>query len=217
MHFHLARSLWVIALVCVAGVRSKDTNYTLDDTSPAIIYTPNQSPILRCSPDVCDPATTSMLHNGTATITGGSIIIPFTGSAVYVYLGMLGNCMFNLDGIVVGEFENSNISLADNIYLAFMNWSMPDVPHVLTIYPQVSGWFIELDYIIYTHNPSKLNRGTIIGGVVGGIAAAAILSVGAFFLRRRRKQKQLSTRGIPLGDHWPDKPNIKLARMGEPK
>jgi hypothetical protein len=55
------------------------------------------------------------------------------------------------------------------------------------------------------------------GGVVGGVAAAALLSVGAFLLRRHQNQKRLSRRGVPLGDDWTDKPSIKLTGMGVEK
>lgn len=59
----------------------------------------------------------------------------------------------------------------------------------------------------------KSHVGAIVGGVLGGVALCAGLSAAAFFLRRRDKRRRLSTRGIPLGDHWPDKPSLKLVQM----
>jgi len=54
--------------------------------------------------------------------------------------------------------------------------------------------------------------------LAGGVTVAAILSVGAVFLRRRQQQKRHAKRGmIPLGDsyHWPGKPSVKSAGLGE--
>ncbi|KAJ6534977.1 hypothetical protein B0H19DRAFT_1080384 [Mycena capillaripes] len=208
---HLVRSLWPVTLLCIAAVRGGLTNFTLDDTSPTITYT--ETPTARCSPGACDPSLTSRLHNGTSTITTGTIIVPFTGSAAYVYLGTLRDCIFNLDGNNVSTFSRPDGSHADDIFLAWTNTTMSDEPHVLTISPQNVDWFIQLDYMLYSHNAgtSKSHRGAITGVVLGGVAAAALLSVGAFLLRRRRKnQRRLSTRGVPLGDDWTDKPSIKL-------
>ncbi|KAJ7327939.1 hypothetical protein DFH08DRAFT_884221 [Mycena albidolilacea] len=72
---HLARSLWAVALLC-SVVRGGLTNFTLDDTSPAITYT--QAPVIRCAPGTgCDPDWTARLHNGTSSTTSAPIIIPF--------------------------------------------------------------------------------------------------------------------------------------------
>ncbi|KAJ6532397.1 hypothetical protein B0H19DRAFT_1187430 [Mycena capillaripes] len=211
---YVARSLWAVALLCSA-VRAGLTNYTLDDTSPAIIYT--QTPILRCSPGVCDPGWIADLFNRTSSQTAASIIVPFTGSAVYVYLGLVGSCGFNLDGKQIGRFVQSNFSDTKEIFLAFHDYGLPDAPHVLTIYPEQNGHTIQFDYIVYSHNPRKSHLGAIVGGVVGGVAAAAILSGAAYFIRRREKRRRISTRGIPLGDSWPDKPSIKLVGMAHQK
>ncbi|KAJ7853037.1 hypothetical protein B0H14DRAFT_2758967 [Mycena olivaceomarginata] len=75
---HLVRSLWPVTLLCIAAVRGGFTNFTLDDTSPTITYT--ETPTARCSPGACDPDLTSRLHNGTSTITAGTIVVPFTGA-----------------------------------------------------------------------------------------------------------------------------------------
>ncbi|KAJ7355161.1 hypothetical protein DFH08DRAFT_803205 [Mycena albidolilacea] len=143
---HLVRSLWPVTL-CIAAVRGGFTNFTLDDTSPTITYT--ETPTARCSPGACDPGLTSRLHNGMSTITAGTIIVPFTGSAAYVYLGTLGDCIFNLDGNNVSTFSRPDGSHADDIFLAWTNTTMSDELHVLTISPQNVDWFIQLDYMIY--------------------------------------------------------------------
>ncbi|KAJ6527797.1 hypothetical protein B0H19DRAFT_1334655, partial [Mycena capillaripes] len=206
----LVRSLWPVTLLCITAVRGGLRNFTLDDTSTTITYTETT---VRCSPGACDTGLTSRLHNGTSTITAGTIIVPFTGSAAYVYLGTLGDCIFNLDGNNVSTFSRPDGSHADDIFLAWTNTTMSDEPHVFRISPQNVNWFIQLDYMIY----SKSRRGAINGGVVGGVAAAALLSVGAFLLRRRQNQGRLSTRGVPLGDDWTDSPSIKLTGMGVEK
>ncbi|KAJ7673666.1 hypothetical protein DFH06DRAFT_1172990 [Mycena polygramma] len=212
---YIARSLSVAALFCYA-VRGALTNYTLDDTSTQIVYT--QTPLVRCSPSTsqCGSAYVDRLFNGTSTTTGGPIIVTFTGAAVYVYLTVVEDCGFNLDGNYVGRFINLKVQ-DDTAVLAFWNYSMPDVPHVLTIYPQRASGIIVLDYIVYSHNPQKSHVGTIVGGVVGGVAAIAIFSAAAYFIRRRQKRRRLSTRGIPLGDLWPDKPSIQMLGMTHQK
>jgi hypothetical protein len=212
---YLARSLSALALFCIAA-RGALTNFTLDDTSPLIGYPPPV--LLRCSPATCPPDQTDYLHNGTSTMTEGGIIFAFIGSAVYVYLGVKGTCVFTIDGVDAGEF--STTGTFNYMSLGFMNDSMPDTPHNLTIYPSSPNAVIQLDYIIFSHNvpsTSKSRRKAIIGGVIGGIAAVAILSFVTFLLRRRQKQKRLFTNGIPLGEHWPDKPSIQLVGMGNQK
>ncbi|KAJ6605925.1 hypothetical protein B0H10DRAFT_2228785 [Mycena sp. CBHHK59/15] len=88
---------------------------------------------------------------------------------------------------------------------------MPDAPHVLMIYPEQAGRVIQLDHVVYSHNPSrKSHLGAILGGVLGGVAVAVILSLGALFLRCRERKRQLSTRGIRLSDHWAAKPSLKM-------
>ncbi|KAF8173389.1 hypothetical protein K438DRAFT_1850531 [Mycena galopus ATCC 62051] len=211
---YLARSLSALALFCIAS-RGALTNFTLDDTSPLIAYPPPV--LLRCSPANCPPDQTDYLHNGTSTITEGSIIFGFTGSALYVYLGVEGTCVFTIDGVEAGEF--STTGTFNYMSLGFMNDSMPDAPHILAIYPSPNA-VIQLDYIIFSHNvasTSKSRRNAIIGGIIGGITAVAILSFAAFLLRRRQKQKRLFTHGVPLGEHWPDKPSIQLVGMGNQK
>lgn len=79
-----ADSLWAVAFFCSA-VRGTLTNYTLDDTFPDIVYTQppldydsfaslyDGGPLPPCHPG--SPA----CFNGTSSVTGGTIIVPFTG------------------------------------------------------------------------------------------------------------------------------------------
>ncbi|KAK7038570.1 hypothetical protein R3P38DRAFT_2615756 [Favolaschia claudopus] len=214
---HLPLSLWAIGLINIIYVSAKPRNFTLDDTAPEIIYM--QAPSMRCGPGTgCDPDWTARLYNGTSSTTAGPVIVPFVGTDIYVYLGTDETCIFSLDGLVVGEFIGGGLNNVSNeIVMAFRNYSMPDVPHVLVIYPQKSGMTIELDYVVYTHDvgTNKSHRGAILGGVVGGVAAASICSAAAFFLSRRRKQRRLSTRGVRLGDNWQDKPSLRMTGLGQ--
>ncbi|KAF7340543.1 hypothetical protein MSAN_02125800 [Mycena sanguinolenta] len=210
---HLACSLWAVAVLCLP-VRGRLTNFTLDDTSPVISYNP--APVMQCSPSTCPEPLPPLVppYNGTSTLVeSGVISIPFVGTAVYVYLSVEGACSFNLDGRIIGDAVNH-----DPISLAFYNDSLSDTAHILTISVVEPKGSIVLDYVVFSHNV-RTSRGAIIGGVIGGVATAAILSIAGLLLRRRQKRKQLSTRGIPLGDHWPDKPSIQLMAMrkGEQK
>jgi hypothetical protein len=63
---------------------------------------------------------------------------------------MIGTCVFNLDGRTVGTFTDTINSDANTMHLAFHNASMPDVPHVLVIYPARAGWYVQLDRVVYT-------------------------------------------------------------------
>ncbi|KAJ7113280.1 hypothetical protein C8R43DRAFT_1138707 [Mycena crocata] len=200
--------LCVLALL-IGMVHARLANFTIDDTSPAVTYT--QAPLVRCSPGSCDVSWTDRLHNGTSSTTNSPMMVSFTGTAVYVFLGTSGSCILNIDGVQAGVYTNENDS--DSIYLAYQSTSLPPGPHTLVMYPSKPGTFIQFDYVVYTNNTRRSHVGAIVGGVVGGLALAAGLSLAAFFLRRREKQRQLSTRGIPLGDHWPDKPSLKLTGM----
>ncbi|KAJ6534462.1 hypothetical protein DFH09DRAFT_1180434 [Mycena vulgaris] len=207
----LKKLLCVAALLC-SSVYGSPMNYTLDDTSPTINYT--QAPLLRCAPGICDAPWTARLFQGTSAITAAPIVVPFTGSAVYVYLGTLGTCMFSLDGVVVGAYAgDTSTSDADDIRLAYWATGLPNSAHVLTIYPAKEGQFVQLDYIIYTHASARRNAhfAAIIGGVLGSGALVGLLSLVVFLVRRREKRRQISMRGIPLGDHWPDQPRLRLA------
>ncbi|KAJ7890395.1 hypothetical protein B0H13DRAFT_2341026 [Mycena leptocephala] len=128
-------------IVPLIAVRGTLTNYTLDDTFPDIVYTQpphdygsfaslyDGGPLPTCHPG--SPA----CFNATSSVNGGSIIVPFTGSAMYVYLGMplvgtnIGECVFNLDGRQVGNFTFED----EDIQLAFRNTSTPDGPHLFAI------------------------------------------------------------------------------------
>ncbi|KAJ6605109.1 hypothetical protein B0H10DRAFT_2440221 [Mycena sp. CBHHK59/15] len=202
MLFSLPKLLCTAALLCGAA-HARLTNYTLDDTSPAITYT--ATPLIRCAPGTCDAAWTARLFNRTSSTTNAYVVVPFTGSAVYAYLSMLGTCMFELDGVVTGAYAHSNASDADEIQPAYWTTGLPDTAHVLTIYPAQAGEVLQLDYIVYTHDAParKVHLGAIIGGVLGGVALTAVLSLVAFFSRRHEKQRKLATRGIPLGTTGP--------------
>ncbi|KAJ6517708.1 hypothetical protein DFH09DRAFT_1195006 [Mycena vulgaris] len=188
------------------------TNHTIDDTSPAVVYT--QPPLIQCMPTTCDEPWTKRLFNGTSAITNSPIIVSFTGTAVYVYLGIAGSCIFNLDGIEAGLWNDTIQGDDQIISQAYWNAGLLDVKHTLTIYPATPESFVQFDYLIYSSSSSrKLRVRAIIGGVVGGVAFGAALSIVAFLVHRRERKRRLSMRGIPLGDHWPDKPSIKLVQM----
>jgi hypothetical protein len=62
---------------------------------------------------------------------------------------MIGTCVFNLDGRTIGTFTDTINSDANTMHLTFHNASMPDVPHVLVIYPARAGWYVQLDRVVY--------------------------------------------------------------------
>ncbi|KAJ7748321.1 hypothetical protein DFH07DRAFT_830338 [Mycena maculata] len=204
----LTNALWMASLLSGLA-RAALTNFTIDDTSPAVVYA--ETPFARCDPSVCP---SSNLFNGTSSFTASPINISFTGNAVYVHLGASGLCFFSIDGLDTGSFFDSTPGDGGNIYLAYRNTTLADTLHTLTIQPITPGAVIQFDYLVYTHNvPSKLLVGAIVGGVVGGVVFTVGLSIAALFLGRRDRRRKLATRGIPLGDHWPDRPSLKLMQL----
>ncbi|KAJ6602670.1 hypothetical protein DFH09DRAFT_450572 [Mycena vulgaris] len=188
------------------------TNYTIDDGASAVIY--SETPIFQCTRGTCPEPWTTPLFNGTSTSTEGPIIVAFTGNAVYVYLAIVGACMFNLDGAYVGVFNNTAPTGNVAVQMAYHNTSIPDGPHILLISPAQADMLIDFDYVIYTaatKNFPKAHVGAIVGGVVGAVALVSGLAVIAFFWRRRDRQRKLFLRGVPLGDG--DKASIKMVPM----
>ncbi|KAJ7220903.1 hypothetical protein GGX14DRAFT_676388 [Mycena pura] len=123
--------LCVLALF-YAVASAGHVNVTLDDTSPVVVYT--QPPLMRCLPgvDECDPDKTARLFNGTSATTFAPVFVPFVGTAVYVYLGAEGWCLFRLDNVESGQYFGAD---ANDVVLAFKNESLTDGPHILLIYP----------------------------------------------------------------------------------
>ncbi|KAK7017596.1 hypothetical protein R3P38DRAFT_2634559 [Favolaschia claudopus] len=136
-------SFCVIASLCTSAL-SKLTNYTIDDTSPAVNYTPNTT--FRCDPNTCLPQWTNQTWNGTSTLTQDPFLVSFTGSEVYVFLEANAGVIFNLDGHNVSLWNDPYPS--DIIRLAYSNTSMPSGSHTLLISPAHPLSLIEFDYLI---------------------------------------------------------------------
>ncbi|KAJ7728021.1 hypothetical protein B0H14DRAFT_3001340 [Mycena olivaceomarginata] len=189
----LSLLLCPIAWLCVSA-SAKLTNFTIDDASPAVVYT--GTPIFQCSPSSCPPGwIANTTFDGTATLTQSPIIVTFVGSQVYVFLVVSGSCNFTIDGVDVGSWGDAR---PDGVAeLAYHNTSLLVRPHVLLISPASPTSLIELDYIIYTadvptHKPPVAS---IIGGVIGGVAALTLLGIGAFFLRRQDQRRRIAGAG----------------------
>ncbi|KAJ7159960.1 hypothetical protein C8R43DRAFT_1124326 [Mycena crocata] len=150
------------------------TNYTLDDSSPAIVY--SHTPTLQCNRSTCPEGWTTQLFNRTSTLTQSP-----------------GACSFNVDGDNVGVSNNSNPN--GNIQLAYRNTSMLDGPPLLLISPAQAEMLIELGYIIYTYGSSTSLLGTIgesnnlsadkkkseqthVGAIVAGVVGGVVLIFG---------------------------------------
>ncbi|KAJ7637431.1 hypothetical protein B0H17DRAFT_1106916 [Mycena rosella] len=208
----LMQRLWVITLL-LSVARATLKNYTVDDQSLDIVYSQQT---FTCPSALCPENATEGLFNGTATVTTGAVAFQFTGSALYLFLTLLGDWSFTLDGNLVDEW---NFTIPDAVPSGLpaynnLSMSMPDGPHNLVIAPVDNTTFtlIGIDYFIYTANaPRKTHVGAIVGGVIGGLVLSVGLSGAAFVLRRREQRKRLSRRGIPLGDQ--DAASIRLGHM----
>ncbi|KAJ7479873.1 hypothetical protein FB451DRAFT_1240069 [Mycena latifolia] len=210
--------LFTLALLC-ATVRAGQTNYTIDDGAQAVVY--SQTPVLQCTTSTCPESWTNQLFNRTSTLTESPIIVGFTGNAIYAYLTLAGACIFNIDGVDVGVFNNTAPVSPGNIQLAYHNASIPDGDHILLISPAQADMVIEFDYVIHTVFSADRKSSTlagmraIISGVIIGAALVAGIITATYFWRRRDKQRKLFLRGIPLGDG--DETSIKMATIATKK
>ncbi|KAJ7078420.1 hypothetical protein B0H15DRAFT_860390 [Mycena belliarum] len=207
--------LFPFALLC-GLVRAGLTNYTIDDGNSAVVY--SRTPVLQCSASTCPESWTSQLFNQTSTMTESPIIIAFTGSAIYVYLTMAGQCIFNIDGIDVGVFNNSGAAAAGNIQLAYSNTSVPDGDHIILISPAHANTLIEFDYAIYTAATNDAKHSARVRAIVAGVLSATVLVSGlitsAFLWRRHERERKFLLRGVRLVDADKlDKASIKMGHV----
>ncbi|KAF7303911.1 hypothetical protein MIND_00621600 [Mycena indigotica] len=202
----------VSILFLIATVYGRLVNVTLDDTSSQIIY---NNPPYRCTTSsICDTNFQSGLFNETSSTTTTMIIIPFSGTAAYVYLGINGTAIFQLDGLYVGEYGGTNVN---TITPALALHNLSDRLHVLTIVGvDPVRWDIaaavQLDSFVYTSKRATNHTGAIVGGVVGGLVCIALIYLGMTLLRRRQQSKR-AARGSWFRGKWTDKPSIQMEGM----
>ncbi|KAJ7853215.1 hypothetical protein B0H13DRAFT_2359166 [Mycena leptocephala] len=82
------------------------TNYALDDASPD---SSTRKPRSFGAPPAAAAPDPTQLFNETSSTISGSIMVPFTGTVVYVYLGMVETCLFNVDGTDVGVYMDTHL------------------------------------------------------------------------------------------------------------
>ncbi|KAJ7054202.1 hypothetical protein C8F01DRAFT_1259946 [Mycena amicta] len=209
-----------ILLAAIASVaRAGLMNVSLDDTSQHVIYTASLSSdeFFRCTPrtsNICGESLTSRLFNGTSTVTSAVVVIPFTGPAVYVYLGVDGVAMFGVDGTWIFQYFGNDI---DDIVSALSLTDLSNTPHILTMrgVNNDAAVPIQLDYVVYTQDSPASGRSAqtaaIAGSVVGGVVALiAAIFLGAFCLRRHAQRKRKGSRASWLRGTWTDKPGIPM-------
>ncbi|KAF8192345.1 hypothetical protein K438DRAFT_1762344 [Mycena galopus ATCC 62051] len=100
-------------------------------------------------------------------------------SAVYVFLNAVGGCVFPVDNIDFGAWNNTP-SPDGGIKLAYSNTSLCSELRVLVIAPGHAGVDIELDYIIHIADVKDPRVGAIVGGVIGGIAVLGWMCLHCF-------------------------------------
>ncbi|KAF7313948.1 hypothetical protein HMN09_00553200 [Mycena chlorophos] len=202
MRFRTLETLLLVAASAGAAY-GRLTNITLDDTSPEIIYTAAlpSDVLFRCSaltrtPRVCDLGLVPALYNGTSTVTSAPIVVSFTGTAVYVNLGVNGTAMFGVDGNWVASFLGGDLN---SVVPAANITGLVDGPHTLTM-RGVRGnaaVAVQLDSVAYTYSqpdepsipntpPSNSNpnntpppgagAGTRVYTIILGVAFALVLA-----------------------------------------
>ncbi|KAJ7719725.1 hypothetical protein B0H16DRAFT_1605860 [Mycena metata] len=192
----MQRSL--ILLLCLGLVRAATLqNYTVDDTSPDILY---GGDIFQCNADACPAEVTEGAFNNSATlqpfaelrartflaVTTGSIMFSFNGTAIYASLDLVGTCAIILDGY---EIQSLNITAAQAVAGErgdIAQSGLANGLHTLVIDPRTNPTLIGFDHLVYTVPGKKSHVAAIVGGVVG----AVVLTIAALFLAlfaRRRK------------------------------
>ncbi|KAJ7731379.1 hypothetical protein B0H16DRAFT_1893361 [Mycena metata] len=174
-----------IVILCLGLVRATLQNYTVDDTSPDILY---GGDIFQCNADACPGEVTEGAFNNSATLTTGSITFSFNGTAIYASLDLVGTCAIILDGY---EIQSLNITAAQAVAGErgdIAQSGLSNGLHTLVIDPRTNPTLIGFDHLVYTVSvPGKKSHvGAIVGGVVGGV----VLTIAALFLAlfaRRRK------------------------------
>ncbi|KAJ7112945.1 hypothetical protein C8R44DRAFT_930461 [Mycena epipterygia] len=134
----------------------------------------------------------------------GQITIPFTGTAVYVFLactqdpnlvdpfGFFGPskhnatlCEFDIDGTGARAVTGPG-----DIQLAYGNSSLPNGTHTLDI-TVFNGTQIAFDSVVYSFDDDDVGKkgslpvGAIVGGIVGGLLLATAVTI--LYMRRRRR------------------------------
>ncbi|KAJ7215897.1 hypothetical protein GGX14DRAFT_442423 [Mycena pura] len=170
-----------IVLLCLGFVCATLQNFTIDDTSPDVQYSEAK---LQCNLTTCGEEITEGLSNKSATVTNGSITIPFTGIAFYAFLACIGNCSISLDDAVIA---NLNLTIVEDINLG----QLANGPHKLVIAPTTNVTLLVFDHLIYTIDlPAKSHVGAIVGGVIGGV----VLIMGILFVALQARRRKLIMR-----------------------
>ncbi|KAJ7112928.1 hypothetical protein C8R44DRAFT_741276 [Mycena epipterygia] len=159
MRMRPSLAILYVALLSLVGLAGAVlTNHTMDDTNPLVVYVDQKSPSI-CSGttdgispqpativDACSesPGDLSHMINQTLTlVSSGHIIIPFIGTALYVFFatgpGLTSMSLtYQLDGEVVGQFNTStsDITSPDDVStLGYQNTSMSNELHSFVIIP----------------------------------------------------------------------------------
>ncbi|KAJ7239888.1 hypothetical protein C8J57DRAFT_1727258 [Mycena rebaudengoi] len=216
----MQRSFMIIVLQLLFGdfasVRATQQNFTVDDTSPDIVYS---APTFQCNANTtntttCPDGLTEALFNESVTLTSGSIKISFTGIGFHMSFYLIGACSITLDS---KQIEFLNVSLA-NILAHAGDGPQPEGsyitdlakgPHTLVFVPnktlaKISNSAVspiavnELYQSVTTEvlatfsaicailSDKKSHVGEIVGGVIGGVVPTIGVLFAGLFARRRR-------------------------------
>ncbi|KAJ7501583.1 hypothetical protein B0H11DRAFT_2224460 [Mycena galericulata] len=207
-------------------------NYTIDDTDPRVNST-NANPVPCPASGIGQcllpggPATDfdySVLIQGTLTFILGTVTVPFTGQAVYVYFANAQPMNFSLllDNAVVGQYvgvSGCQGQVGDpcpfsRSILGYQNTSLQEIHHVLTIVTNTPPIPMAFDGIIHSSNgtgssmPSNTPSGvptvptsTPIAPIAGGAAAGVVLiaALSLCIWRKRRAARPLHLTPTPFG------------------
>ncbi|KAJ6629921.1 hypothetical protein B0H10DRAFT_1985829 [Mycena sp. CBHHK59/15] len=154
----------IFTSLCGLG-RAALTNHTIDDTSPLVVWK-NPDPTRFDVPMECnattlpsDPLQTieygSMIGGGFSDVQAGTFVVPFTGSAVYVFVATLRStqCRFLLHGENVAVFYHPPTQPAVSV-LGYSNTTIPNGLHIISIATE-SGIWIDFDGIIYSSDDEE--------------------------------------------------------------
>ncbi|KAJ6549736.1 hypothetical protein B0H19DRAFT_1073657 [Mycena capillaripes] len=151
--------MWILALLALVLSRLARAvhNVTIDDASSLITY---KDATLQHNITAFD---SRLLWDGTVTYivpipdSSPTITIPFTGTAIYIFVAYPGLVEpapsgFNvlIDGVPSGNWAAKESALLYH-HLVYHNSALPDASHTLVM-QIMSGWELYFDYAVYTSN-----------------------------------------------------------------
>ncbi|KAJ7616496.1 hypothetical protein FB45DRAFT_934345 [Roridomyces roridus] len=175
-----------LVIICLAmgfgfdSVHAGLQNFTVDDTSPDVVYGGTTFQCNAASP--CkfggNPVGEGIV-NASTTYTNDSITFTFTGVAYYTTFDLIGTVAVVLDN-AQSTTESSFLTDPNATFTHTVSWgpSGSNAQHVLSIIP--------VGETLVSTPDKKSHTGAIVGGVIGALAVIAGVLLAILFSRRHK-------------------------------